>query len=137
MRRAFTLVEIMVVIVIIGVLATVVTIQVSDYLVKGKQTAARSEIAQISNALELYYIEFNHYPGNDQGLAKLQEKTPQHPNGLLRGDLFDPWSHVYVYIYPGLHGKFDIVSHGADGVEGGEGPNADIVSWNLSGEEAQ
>ena len=137
LRPAFTLVELMVVVVIIGVLATVVTISVTDYLVTGKQTAARNEIAQMGNALELFYMDNDRYPTNDEGLAKLKEKTSQHPNGLLQGDLLDPWNHPYVYIHPGLHGKYDIASHGADGHRGGQGANADILSWNLSGAETR
>ncbi len=132
---AFTLVEIMVVVVIIGVLATVVTISVNDYLVTGKQTAARSEIARFSNALELFYTEFGRYPTNDEGLSKLQEKSPEHPNGILQGDLLDPWNHAYIYLHPGIHGTFDVLSYGSDGQEGGESADADIVSWNLSGKD--
>ena len=130
-RSAFTLVELMVVLVILGLLATVVTVSVKDYLVTGKQTTARSEIALISNALDLYYIEYGQYPSNDQGLAALKQSTKQHQHGILQGDLRDPWEHDYLYVYPGLHGPFDVLSFGADGFEGGEGPNTDIVSWTL------
>jgi len=130
-RRGFTLVELMVVLVILGLLASVVTVSVNDYLVTGKQTTARSEIAQITSALELYFTEHGRYPSNDEGLALLQQRTPQHPQGILQGDLLDPWGHEYVYIYPGLHGTFDLFSQGADGAEGGDGGNADIVSWEL------
>ena len=132
-RAAFTLVELMVVVVIIGVLATVVTVAVNDYLVKGKRSAARAEIAQISTALNLYYTEFDRYPETDEGLALLTAKSPTHPNGILQGDLLDPWGHPYVYVYPGTHGAFDIVSFGADGREGGTGGNADVVSWEGGG----
>lgn len=135
-RAGFTLVEVMVVLVIIGVMATVVTISVGDYLVKGKQTAARTEIAQISNALELYHVEYGSYPSNDEGLAKLQQKSPEHPHGILQGDLLDPWNGPYAYLYPGIQGKFDIICYGADGQEGGEGPDADLTNWNLSGSES-
>lgn len=134
--KAFTLVEVMVVIVLIGIMATVVTVSVSDYLVTGKQTASRNEIAQISNALELYYTEYGHYPSNEEGLAKLQEKSTEHPHGILQGDLLDPWNHLYAYVYPGIHGRYDIISYGADGQEGGEGADLDLVSWNLSGAES-
>ncbi len=134
--KAFTLVEVMVVIVLIGIMATVVTISVSDYLVTGKQTAVRNEIAQISNALELYHTEYGHYPSNEEGLAKLQEKSTEHPQGILQGDLLDPWNHPYAYVYPGIHGRYDIIGYGADGQEGGEGADLDLVSWNLSGAES-
>lgn len=132
-RLAFTLVELMVVVVILGVLATVVTVSVNDYLITGKQTAARNEIAQITTALELFYTENDHYPANDKGLDLLQKKTTRHPNGILQGDLLDPWGHAYLYVYPGLHGVFDLLSQGADGQQGGEGADMDIVSWNLAG----
>lgn len=133
-RRAFTLVELMVVVVIIGVMATVATISVRDYLITAKQEVARGEIATIRNALELFFMESDRYPTNDEGLAMLQRKTPQHPNGILTNDLDDPWGHPYAYIYPGVHGAYDIVSFGADGQEGGVGANSDISSWALNGE---
>jgi general secretion pathway protein G len=123
----------MVVIVILGLLASLVTVAVNDYLVTGKQAVAKSEIAQISNALQLYYTEFNQYPSNDEGLARLKQKTKAHPNGILQGDLLDPWGHEYAYVYPGLNGTFDILSYGANGQEGGDGADTDIVSWDLEG----
>ena len=133
-RRSFTLVELMVVIVILGLLASLVTVAVNDYLVTGKQAVAKSEIAQISNALQLFYTEYNRYPTNDEGLGLLKEKTKTHPHGILQGDLLDPWGHEYVYVYPGLNGTFDVISYGANGQEGGEGADMDIVSWDLQGE---
>lgn len=136
-RRGFTLVELMVVLVILGLLASVVTVSVNDYLITGKQTTARSEIAQLSNALELYYSEYGRYPSNDEGLALLKQSTPQHPHGILQGDLLDPWGNEYLYVYPGLQGKFDILSYGANGMEGGEGADLDIVSWELDQHTAQ
>jgi general secretion pathway protein G len=132
-RAGFTLVELMVVVVIIGIMATLVTIKVTDYLVTSKQNAARNEIAQITNALELFYTETDRYPSNDEGLAFLTKPSPQHPNGILQGDLLDPWRHPYVYVYPGVHKTFDVVSYGANGVEGGTGADADIASWDLRG----
>ncbi len=128
-RQAFTLVEVMVVVVILGVLATVVTVSVTDYLVKGKQNATKTEISQMSNALKLYYSETDRYPTSDEGLALLKQKTPDHPNGILQGDLDDPWGKAYVYVYPGLHGAFDICSYGANGQAGGTGGDADICSF--------
>ena len=128
-QRAFTLVELMVVVVILGILATIVTISVQDYLVKGKQTAAQAEIARLTEALNLYYLENDRYPDNDEGLAALKKTTPQHPQGILQGDLLDPWGKPYVYVYPGLHAAFDVLSLGADGQEGGSGADTDIISW--------
>ena len=129
-RTALTLVELMVVVVILGILATTVTISVRDYLVTGKQTAAQQEIAQISSALELFYLENDRYPSNDEGIAILREHTDRHPDGLLQGgDLNDPWGHPYQYVNPGMHGSYDLVSYGADGAEGGTGADSDINSW--------
>lgn len=126
----FTLVELMVVVVILGVLATVVTVSVTDYLVKGKQSAVKAEIAQISNALELYFTETDRYPdSDDEGLALLTKATADHAHGILKGDLLDPWGHEYVYIYPGLHEAFDLCSYGANGQEGGTGGDTDICNW--------
>lgn len=130
-HRAFTLVELMVVVVIIGVLSTVVTVSVRDYLVSAKQNVARSEIATIRNALELFFMETDRYPTNDEGLAILKRKTPEHPGGILTNDLKDPWHREYIYIYPGAHGPFDLLSFGADGQEGGTGADMDITSWQL------
>ncbi len=130
-QRGFTLVELMVVVVILGVLATVVTVSVQDYLVKGKQNAAKTEIAQINNALQLFFTDFDRYPDNDEGLEMLKKTTASNPHGILRGDLLDPWGTAYVYVYPGLHGPFDICSYGANGQEGGTGGDLDICSYVL------
>jgi general secretion pathway protein G len=134
-RGGFTLVELMVVIVIIGVMATVVTLSVTDYLVTAKQNVARSEIATIRNAIDLFFMEHDRYPTNDEGLSILKKSTPEHPSGILSNDLKDPWGNAYAYIYPGIHGAYDVLSFGADGQEGGTAANADIVSWELEGSE--
>lgn len=130
MRRAFTLVELMVVVVILGVLATIVTVSVNDYLIKGKQNAARAEIAQISNALELFFTENDRYPDNDEGLLLLTKPGPQHPQGILKGDLLDPWGNGYLYVHPGVHGAFDVCSHGANKQPGGTGGDLDICNYD-------
>ena len=127
---AFTLVELMVVVVIIGVMATVVTVSVTDYLVTAKQNVAKSEIATIKNALSLFFMEHDQFPTNEEGLAILRKKTPQHANGILSSDIKDPWGTEYIYVYPGVHGTYDLLSYGADGQEGGTGANADITSWD-------
>lgn len=130
-RAAFTLVELMVVVVIIGIMATVVTVSVTDYLVTAKQNVARSEIATIKNALSLYFMQHDRYPSNDEGLAILKKSTPQHPSGILSSDLRDPWNNEYVYVHPGAHGAYDLLSYGADRQEGGIGADADIVGWDI------
>ncbi len=129
-ERGFTLVELMVVVVIVGVMATAVTLSVSDYLVTAKQNVARSEVATIKNALELYFMENDRYPSYDDGLEALRAKTPQHPNGMISNDLQDPWGNDYVYIFPGTRGPYDLLSYGADGQEGGVGAQADVTSWD-------
>jgi len=127
----FTLVELMVVVVIIGVMATVVTVSVTDYLVTAKQNVARSEIATIKNALQLFFMEHDRFPTYEEGLATLKKKTAQHAGGILTSDLKDPWNHDYIYVYPGTHGAFDLISYGADGQQGGTGSNEDVVSWDI------
>lgn len=131
-RRAFTLVEVMVVVVILGILATTVVISVRDYVVAGKQNAAKQELSQLTAALDLFFLENDRYPSTSEGLAVLLERNAKHPDGLLRGgDLNDPWNHPYEYVFPGVHGSFDIACYGADGAEGGSGADADINSWEL------
>lgn len=131
-RRAMTLVELMVVIVIIGILATTVTLTVRDHLVTGKQSAAKQELAQLCAALDLYYLEHDRYPTNDEGLAILLAASEKHSEGLLKGgDTNDPWGHPYEYVCPGMHGAYDVVCYGADGAEGGNGADSDIASWSL------
>lgn len=127
-----TLVELMVVVVILGILATTVTVSVRGYLVTGKQNAAKQELAQLMAALDLFYVERDRYPTNQEGLALLLERSEKHPDGLLRGgDLNDPWGNPYEYVCPGLHGSYDLVCFGADGREGGSGGDADISSWEM------
>ncbi len=129
--RGFTLVELMVVVVIVGVMATAVTLSVTDYLVTAKQNVARSEIATIRNALSVFFMEEDRFPTNDEGLGALKKRSPQHPDGILTSDLKDPWGREYIYIHPGVHGACDLVSYGADGQEGGTGANSDIKSWDM------
>jgi len=128
---AFSLVEIMVVLVIIGLLAGVVTINVRGYLVKGKQNTARLEIARIVDALETFYSLHDRYPTNEESLRVLYEGTERMAEGLLDGEAIDPWTRPYQYNAPGRNGPYEVVSFGADGQEGGEGNDADVESWNL------
>lgn len=84
------------------------------------------------SGLELFFLENDRYPTNEEGLAILLQHTDKHPDGLLRGShLKDPWGHAYQYIYPGLHGTFDVICFGADGREGGTGGDQDINSWKM------
>jgi general secretion pathway protein G len=130
-RGGFSLVELMVVIVIIGLLSGVVTMSVRSYLIRGKQTVARMEIAKISQAIDTFYGEFDRYPSSDEGIAVLVEKSDKFPDGLLNKMPLDPWKHAYEYVYPGQNGPYELVSYGADHQEGGTGADADISSADV------
>ncbi len=119
-RRGFSFIEVMVVVVIIGLLAGAVAIQVSDYVDKAKRNRARSDIATIVNAVESYYADEGRYPTNDEGLDVLPIKSKT-----------DPWKRPYQYNQPGRSEPFDVISYGADGREGGDDANADITSEQL------
>lgn len=135
-QRGFTLIEVMVVIVIIGVLAALIVPKVMSRPDEARATAARTDIASIKQALNLYKLDNHRYPSTEQGLAALVKKPAVSPipenwkgNGYLERVPKDPWGHGYRYLQPGLHGEIDIVSLGADGEVGGEGSDADIGSW--------
>jgi general secretion pathway protein G len=132
----FTLVELMVVIVIIGLLATVVVINVLPSTDTASITKARGDIATLEQAIDLYKLDNLVYPSTDQGLEALITR----PDGLTRPERYrpdgyirrlppDPWGNPYQYSYPGENGTFDIFSLGADGRLGGEGLNADVGNW--------
>ena len=139
-RHGFSLVEIMVVLVIIGLMAGLVGVNVRGYLVKAKRNAAKSEIATICDALEAFYTEYDRYPTNEEGLRVLSEPSERLPESLLDREPLDPWGRAYVYNQPGREGPYEVLSLGADGREGGEpGSNdADLGSWDLGnrGEDA-
>ena len=133
----FTLIEVLVVIVILGILAAVVIPRVMDQPDRARETKARSDINSIVTALEMYRLDNFSYPSTDQGLQALVERPgglPAAPNwkegGYLDRVPTDPWGRPYQYLHPGLHGEFDVYSLGADGASGGEGINADIGNWN-------
>jgi len=134
--RGFSLVEMLVVLVLIGLLAGLVAVNVQSYLLKGKQEAAKSEIATYVDALESYHTMHGHYPSNEQGLQALTEPTEQMPEPVMKRISKDPWGNPYQYNAPGREGRpFEIISFGADGQEGGEGENRDIKSWQLTNEQ--
>lgn len=135
-QRGFTLIEVMVVIVIIGVLAALIVPKVMSRPDEARATAARTDIASIKQALNLYKLDNHRYPSTEQGLSALVKKPTVSPipenwkgNGYLERVPKDPWGHPYRYLQPGLHGEIDIISLGADGEVGGEGNDADIGSW--------
>lgn len=130
-RRGFTLVELMVVIVIIGLLAAVATISVRSYLIRSRQNVAKMEIAKICQALDTFYSHHDKYPTNEKGIAALTEKSPAFSDGLLNKLPMDPWGHPYEYQSPGRKGAYEVISYGADHREGGSGGDADISSDDL------
>ena len=136
--RGFTLIEIMVVIVILGVLAALVVPRVLERPEEARAVAAKSDIAAILQALKLYRLDNQRYPTAEQGLAALvarPELPPApvnwKPNGYLDKLRNDPWGRPYQYLIPGLKGEIDVWSFGADGQAGGSGADADVGSWEL------
>jgi general secretion pathway protein G len=132
----FTLIEVMVVIVILGVLAALVVPRVISRPDEARVVAAKQDIAVISQALKLYRLDNQRYPTAEQGLGALIAKPELQPvpanwkpGGYLERLPRDPWGNAYVYVNPGLHGEIDVLSLGADGKTGGEGLDADIGSW--------
>lgn len=132
-RPAFTLVELMVVIVIIGLLAGAATMSVRSYLVRGKQSVAKMEISKIAQALDTYYTAYDKYPTTDEGLRSLVEESQEFPDGLINKIPKDPWGSDYVYQQPGRDSAYDILSYGADKQEGGDGANRDVTSSEVEG----
>ena len=138
-QRGFTLIEIMVVVVIIGVLGAIVVPQFMSRPDQAKVTAARTDILAISTSLEMYRLDNFHYPSTQQGLEALVKRPQGAPvprswnlQGYLKSVPIDPWGTPYQYLNPGVHaadGSYDLYSLGADGVTGGEGYGADIGNW--------
>jgi general secretion pathway protein G len=118
----------MVVIVIIGLLAGAVTMGVRSYLVSGKQSVAKLEIANICQALETYYSAYDRYPSNDEGLRVLTLPSAKFVDGLLSKVPRDPWGHEYQYNQPGRNRPYEVICFGADAREGGTGADADLTS---------
>lgn len=135
-RSGFTLVEILVVVVILGLLATLVIPRVVGRGEEAKRTAALVQIRSLEQALDLYKLDNGFYPTTDQGLEALVSKpagTPEPLNyrdeGYIKKIPMDPWGRPYAYRCPGEHGETDLLSYGPDGTEGGEGKNKDITNW--------
>jgi len=134
--RGFTLIEIMVVILIIGVLAALIVPKVMSRPDEARITAAKQDIATITQALNLYKLDNQRYPTTEQGLLALVKKPTAAPaplnwksEGYLDRVPKDPWGTPYQYLQPGVHGAIDVFSFGADRAAGGEGNDADIGSW--------
>ena len=133
-QRGFTLIELMVILVIIGVLAALIVPNVIDRADESRVTAARADVANLMQALKLYRLDNQRYPTQEQGLQALVQRPtsgPPAPNWrpYLEKLPTDPWGRPYQYLNPGVHGAVDVFSFGADGQPGGEGNDADIGSW--------
>jgi general secretion pathway protein G len=136
-QGGFTLVEIMVVVVIIGILGMLVVPKLLGRTGEARVTAARTDIATLMQALKLYKLDNQRYPTTEQGLQSLVQKPTSGPaaNGWKEGGYVeklpkDPWGNNYQYLQPGLHGEIDVFSLGADGQPGGAGEDADVGSWD-------
>jgi general secretion pathway protein G len=133
-QAGFTLIELMVVMVIIGVLAALIVPNVLERADEAKVTAARTDVNNLMQALKLYKLDNQGYPTTEQGLQALVNKptagpAPTNWKPYLDKLPNDPWGRPYQYLNPGVKGEIDVMSFGADGQPGGEGKNADIGSW--------
>ncbi len=131
--QGFTLLELLVVMVIIGLLAAYVGPKYFSQIGKSQVKTAKAQIVGFEKALDQYRLDVGHYPTTQDGLAALMAKPPTETKWdgpyLSKAIPEDPWGHPYVYKSPGDHGDFDLLSYGRDGRPGGEGEDADITSW--------
>jgi general secretion pathway protein G len=137
-QRGFTLLEVMVVVVILGILAALVVPKIISRPDEARVIAAKQDIASLMQALKLYRLDNQRYPTTEQGLQALLAKPTGapiplnwKPGGYIERLAKDPWGNPYQYLSPGVRGEIDVFSYGADGAPGGEGNDADIGSWNL------
>ena len=138
--KGFTLIEVMIVVVILGILAAIVAPRIIGRTDDARIAEAKVQIRNFETALKLFKMDNGFYPDTQQGIESLIEKPaagripPKYREGgyLEQKKIpLDPWGNPYLYVSPGLHGDVDIMSYGADGKEGGEGVNADIMSWEM------
>ena len=138
--RGFTLIELMVVIVILGILAGLIIPRIMGRPEEAKRLKANMQIESLETALKLYKLDSGMYPDTEQGLQALveQPETGTQPKSWRKGGYLDkgkvpkdPWGNEFVYLSPGVHGEYDIISYGADGVSGGDEKNKDINSWEI------
>jgi general secretion pathway protein G len=136
-QRGITLIELLVVLSILALISALVVVNVLPERDRAAARKARIDIGSIESALDQYRLDMFNYPTTEQGLQALVTPPPgdpradqYRPGGYLRALPIDPWGRPYQYRQPGEHGPFDVYSLGADGEEGGEGVNADIVNWS-------
>ncbi|TVP60269.1 MAG: type II secretion system protein GspG [Halomonadaceae bacterium] len=136
--KGFTLIEIMVVMVILGLLVAMVAPNIMGRGDDARVTTAKAQMRNISNALDMYRLDNSHYPSSEQGLEALvrepsgfPEPRNWNPDGYLNSVPKDPWGNDYEYVSPGSSGPYDLFSLGADGRSGGEGNNAEISVWDI------
>jgi len=131
--RGFTLLELLVVMVIIGLLAGYVGPKLFGQIGKSEVKAARAQVDALQKSLDQFRIDTGHYPSTEQGLASLVTKPADEPRWsgpyMAKAVPPDPWGREYLYRSPGQHGDYDLMSYGKDGQPGGDGDNVDIVSW--------
>ena len=139
-NHGFTLIELMVVIVILGILAGLIVPRIMGRPEEAKQLKAKIQIESLETTLKLYKLDNGIYPETEQGLQALieQPETGKIPKNWREGGYLekgklpkDPWGNSFIFLSPGTHGEYDIISYGADGVQGGEGKNKDINSWEI------
>ena len=134
--KGFSLIEIMVVVVILGILASIVVPKIMNRPDEARVVKAKQDILAIQNALDLYKLDNGNYPTTDQGLIALVEKPstnpiPQEWKTYLQSVPKDPWGRDYLYLNPGEHAEVDIFTYGASGQPGGKGINAEIGNWDV------
>lgn len=136
--RGFTLIELLVVILILSLLVAIVAPRILGRTDEARRTSTEVQIKQLEGALNLFRLDNGFYPTTEQGLDALVTKPAISPvpkkwreGGYIPKVPLDPWGNPYVYLSPGTHGDFDLISYGADGEPGGEGKDEDIQSWNL------
>jgi general secretion pathway protein G len=139
-QKGFTLIELMVVIVILGILAGLIIPRIMGRPEEAKQLKAKMQIESLETALKLYKLDNGLYPETEQGIEALTEQPESGtiPKKWKKGGYLekgklpkDPWGNDFVYLSPGVHGDYDLISYGADGVPGGEDKNKDINSWEI------
>jgi general secretion pathway protein G len=136
--RGFTLIEIMVVMVILGLLVAIVAPNIMGRSDQAKVTVAETQLTNISKGLDIYRLDNSHYPSTQQGLEALKSRptgNPEpknwNPDGYMKSIPQDPWGSDFQYVSPGAEGAYDLYSYGSDGQEGGDGDAADLSIWKI------